>query len=50
MTAIVNSARAYHLGPPPFAGVPPLIESTKTEHVLQRMGSDDTFFFHYLGK
>ncbi len=47
---IARSVRYYQVGPPPLEKVHTTLSLEDTEFDLQRIGLEDTVFFHYLGK
>lgn len=50
LSEIIRSINNYHFGPPPLDEVRPITEATYPHIVAQRMGNEETFFFHHLGR
>ena len=47
---IARSVATYHFGPPAFSDVPTTTTVNEIEYNLQRVGDEDTVFYHYLSK
>jgi len=47
---IARSVATYHFGPPAFSDVPTTTTVNEIEYNLQRIGDEDTVFYHYLSK
>ena len=47
---IARSVAMYHLGPPALSDVQTTGDANSIEYILQRIGSEDSIYYHYLSK